>query len=333
MSRIVLAFVAAILLALDPAAAEPTKIRIAYSSLTGQLTALMPHMPKEVLTHWGRSYVVEPIFIQGSGPMLTAVAAKEADFANYSYQSFVNGIVEAKIDMRIIEEALSDKPPNYATGYWVNADSTIRKIEDLRGKTVGINARGSTNEAAMRKMLSEHGLTDGKDYQIVEARFDALMPTLKSKRVDLAFLVLPFGLIAEKSGEFRKLFAMRDSLGTTQTVVLGGLSEFVAKNRPALVDFLEDELRMRRWLYDERNRPAMLEIVTRLTKQPAERFADWIFTRNDLYRDINGEVDPVVLQRNVDDLQKLGLTKDTIDVAKHLDMSLVKEAAKRIAAN
>jgi NitT/TauT family transport system substrate-binding protein len=315
------------------AAAEPVKIRIAYSSLTGQLTAIMPHMPKEVLKRWGASYVVEPIFIQGSGPMLTAVAAKEADFANYSYQSFVNGIVEAKIDMRIIEEALSDKPPFYATGYWVNADSPIKKIEDLKGKTVGINARGSTNEAAMRKMLSEHGLTDGKDYQIVEARFDALMPTLKSKRVDLAFLVLPFGLIAERSGEFRKLFAMRDSLGPTQTVVLGGLAEFVAKNRPALVDFLEDELRMRRWLYDPKNRPAMLEIVAKLTKQPAERFADWIFTHSDNHRDMNGEVDPATLQKNVDDLYKLGLTKGSIDVAKHLDMSLVKEAARRLAAN
>jgi NitT/TauT family transport system substrate-binding protein len=313
------------------AGAEPLKIRIAYSSTTGQLTMLMTQVPRDLLRHWGKSYVVEPMFIQGSGPMLTAVAAKEADFANYSYQSFVNGVLEAKIDMRIIEEALSDKPPNHATSYWVAKDSGINRVEDLKGKTAGINARGSTNEAALRKMLSDHGLTDGKDYQIVEARFDALWPTLQSGRVDLAFLTIPFDLIAEKTGKYKPLFAMRDALGPTQTVVLGGLTEFVTKNRAALVDFLQDELIARRWLFDPKNRPQMLDVVAKMTKRPAEQFSDWIFTKADNYRDPNGEVDSATLQRNVDDLYKLGITKGTLDVKTYLDMSLIKEAGKRLA--
>ena len=319
-------------LATGAASAEPVKIRIAYSSVSGQLTAFMSHMPKEVIRHWGKSYVVEPMFIQGSGPMLTAVAAKEADFANYSYQSFVNGIVEAKLDMRIIEDSLSDKAPNHANSYYVNADSPIRRIEDLKGKTAAINARGSTNEAALRKMLADHGLADGKDYQIVEARFDALLPTLRSKRVDLAFLTLPFDLIAERKGEVRKLFAMRDALGPTQTVVIGGLTEFITKNRAALVDYLEDELRMRRFVYDPKNRAQALAIVSAVARQPVENFESWMFTVRDNYRDPNGEVDPAILQKNVDDLHKLGLTKGTFDVAKYLDMSLAREAVKRIDA-
>ena len=329
MFRLAVAICAA-LVSISLARAEPTKIRIAYSSLTGQLTAQMPHMPKEVLRNWGKTYVMEPVFIRGSGPMLTAVAAKEVDFANYGFQSFINGVVEAKLDMMVIEDSLSDKPPYYETGYWVHADSDIRRVEDLKGKVVGVNARGSTNEAALRKMLNDHGLKDGQDYQLVEARFDALLPTLQARRVDLAFLVLPFGLIAEDSGKYRRLFTMRDSLGPAQTVLIGGLAEFVTKNRAALVDYLEDELRMRRWLYDPKNRPEMLAILAKLTKQPAERFADWVFTKRDNYRDINGLVDPKVLQQNVDDLHKLGLTKGTFDVSKHLDMSLVKEAATRI---
>jgi NitT/TauT family transport system substrate-binding protein len=234
--------------------------------------------------------------------------------------------------MRIIEEALSDKPPNNATSYWVAKDSGINRVEDLKGKTLGINARGSTNEAALRKMMSDHGLTDGKDYQIVEARFDALWPALQAGRVDLAFLVLPFNFIAQKTDKFKPLFAMRDALGPTQTVVLGGLAEFVAKNRAALVDFLEDELIARRWLYDPKNRAQMLDIVAGMTKRPAATFSDWIFTEKDNYRDLNGEVDPATLQKNVDDLYKLGITKGTLDMKKYSDMSLVKEASKRLAA-
>ena len=333
MLRSVAAFAVLFLALAQGVRAEPVKIRIAYSSTTGQLTMLMTQVPRALLRHWGSSYVVEPMFIQGSGPMLTAVAAKEADFANYSYQSFVNGVIEAKLDMRIIEEALSDKPPNHGTAYWVAKDSGINRVEDLKGKTVGINARGSTNEAAMRKMLSDHGLTDGKDYQIVEARFDALWPTLQSGRVDLAFLTIPFDLIAEKTGKYKPLFQMRDALGPTQTVVLGGLTEFVVKNRAALVDFLEDELIARRWLYDPKNRTQMLDIVAKMTKRPAETFSEWIFTQADNYRDLNGEVDAATLQRNVDDLYKLGITKGSIDVKTYLDMSLAREAAKRIVTN
>src|SRR6185369_6132691 len=76
-ARLLVAAVAIALgLAQAPASAEPLKIRIAYSSTTGQLTMLMTQVPRELLQHWGKSYVVEPMFIQGSGPMLTAVAAK-----------------------------------------------------------------------------------------------------------------------------------------------------------------------------------------------------------------------------------------------------------------
>jgi hypothetical protein len=55
-----------------------------------------------------------------------------------------------------------------------------------------------------------------------------------------------------------------------------------------------------------------------------------VFTEKDSYRDLNGDVDPVLLQKNVDDLQKLGLTKATFNVQPYMDLSMVKEAAKRL---
>jgi NitT/TauT family transport system substrate-binding protein len=320
-------------LAIAPAQAEPLKIRNAYSSVPGQLVALMPQMPKEVIRNWGKSYVMEPVFIQGSGPMLQALAAKEVDFVNYGYQSFINGVVEAKLDLRAVADVLSDKPPNHATAYWVAKDSGINRIEDLRGKKLGINARGSTNEAALRKMLGDHGLVDGKDYQIVEARFPALLPALKSKRVDLAFLVLPFNRMAQQSGEFKPLFTMREALGPAQTVILGALGEFVDKNRPALTDYFEDELRMRRFLYDPRNRTQALEIASAVAKQPVATFAEWLFTTADNYRDMSGEIDAALLQKNVNDLHRLGITRGTFDVGKYVDLSLVRAAAARLGGS
>ncbi len=36
------------------------------------------------------------------------------------------------------------------------------------------------------------------------------------------------------------------------------------------------------------------------------------------------------MQRNVNDLNKLGILEPTLDVAKYVDMSLAKEAARRL---
>jgi len=328
--RTIATLVVAALALAGAAAAEPLKLRVAYSGVPGHLTALMQHVPKDVIPHWGKTYVVDPIFIQGSGPAMQAQAAKEIDLAGYSYQSFANAVIVANLDIRVVEECLSDKAPNGSIGFYARPDSDIRRIEDVRGKVVGINARGSTIDAALHKMMSDHGLTDGKDYQIVEVRFDALPTALRAKRVDVALLNLPFNLMAEKNGEGRKLFTLRDALGPTQNLVWTAWAEFVGKNRAAMVDFLEDDLRMRRWLYDPKNRDAALKILTTVTKQPAEAFADYVFTVKDSYRDMNGDVDPDLLQKNVDDLQKLGLTKATFDVKKYMDMSLVREAAGRL---
>ena len=66
-----------------------------------------------------------------------------------------------------------------------------------------------------------------------------------------------------------------------------------------------------------------------LTKVPPERFG-WLFTKQDTYRDPDLLPNLEALQRNVDTTQELGFVKHKIDVAKHADLSLVKEAASRL---
>ena len=53
---------------------------------------------------------------------------------------------------------------------------------------------------------------------------------------------------------------------------------FIDKNRAALVDFMEDTLRVVRWYIDPSEPRGGGEDRGALTKQPAERF-DWLFTK------------------------------------------------------
>jgi len=320
---------AAIVAGSGSVSAEPVKIRIGWANVSSHLTSIVAAAPKEIYKHWGQSYVVEPTFIAGSGPALTAIAANEIELGGMSAQALVLAVTEAKLDMRVIGQQVSGGVAGYsAPEYWTRDD--IQKIEDLKGKTVGVNARGSTADAAVKAMLLKHGLKDGADYQIVEMRFAALLPALESKRVDLAILLQPFNLMAKRKPGYHTLFTMTDALGETETVVWMGKADWIAKNRAALVDFLEDNIRLRKWLYDPKNREAAVKLVSSVAKTPVEEWQEWAFTKNDYYRDPKALVNVERYQRNIDDLHKLGILPATLSVKNYVDNSLAEEAAKRV---
>jgi ABC-type nitrate/sulfonate/bicarbonate transport system substrate-binding protein len=147
--------------------------------------------------------------------------------------------------------------------------------------------------------------------------------------VDLIPGVLPFSLDPELRKIGRPLFKQNEAIGETEMIVWAVRKPFIDKNRAALVDFMEDSLRIVRWYLDPANQKAAAEIAAKVTKQPAERF-DWVFTEKDYYRDPNMLPNLQALQKNLDMTTDLGFVKGNVDVAQHTDLSLVKEAAARI---
>ena len=106
-------------------------------------------------------------------------------------------------------------------------------------------------------------------------------------------------------------------------------SDFVQKNRTALVDFFEDYIRSLRWYMDPANHAAVIDIVSRYTKVPPGQL-QWIFTKEDFYRDRDARPDIAAIQRSVDMLKEFNFVKADLDVKKFADLSLLEEASKRI---
>jgi NitT/TauT family transport system substrate-binding protein len=152
---------------------------------------------------------------------------------------------------------------------------------------------------------------------------------LSEKKVDMIPAVIPFSYDPELRKIGRTLFVQRDAIGITDMIVWTARKPFLDKNRAAMVDFMEDTLRITRWYLDPSNHKEAMEIAGRVTKQPPERF-DWLFTKRDAYHDPNMLPDLVALQKNVDMTRDLGFVKSAPDVKKHADLSIVEEAAKRL---
>lgn len=309
--------------------AKPLEIRISWSVAPAHLTPLLP-IDTSMYRHYGKSYVIKPMRIRGSGPALQAIAAGEVDIGGLSGQALVLGVKRAKLDLKVIAQLMSSGVKGYSSSAFWARKGEFKSPRDLKGKRLAVNARGGTVDAALRAMLGRYGYRDGPDYQLVEVRFPAMLPALESKRVDLGLLVLPFNFIAMKKGGYEKVFTMMEALGPTQTLSWIARTDWVAKNRKALVDFLEDNIRFRAWANDPKNRDEMIKVVSKATKRPAKNYAKWVFTKKGYYHALDAASDTAILQKNLDDLVKLKILEDKIDVAKHTDQSLVKEAYSRV---
>jgi NitT/TauT family transport system substrate-binding protein len=312
------------------AIAEPVKIRLSWVAPVANIGSIILEK-KDLALHMGKSYVLEPIRYQGTPPMITAIANNELEIADFAFSSLPIAILNAGIDdLRVISDEFQDGVDGrYSNEFYVLNDGPIKKIEDLKGKVVATNVAGSGVDIASRAMLRKHGLEDKRDYTVIEAPFPTMKSVLMEKKADLIPAVLPFSLDPELNKVAHRLFSAKDAVGRTQFVMFTARKSFIDKNRAALVDMMEDTLRITRWYIDPKNQKEAAEAVSRVTKIPAERLG-WVFTAKDYYRDPNLMPDLAALQRNVDLTRDLGFVKSSIDIKKYSDLSIVQEAAKRI---
>jgi sulfonate transport system substrate-binding protein len=321
---------AALLGAAAAQSADPVKIRLSWVAPVTNWASIMLEK-KDLAQHLGKSYTLEPVRFAGTPPMVTALANGELEVANLAYSTLAIAIQNAGMDdLRVIADEFRDGVEGYySQEYMVLADGPIKKVDDLKGKVVMTNAVGSAVDVAMRAMLRKFGLEDKRDYTVVEAAFPTMRAMLGEKKVDMIPAVVPFSYDPELRKIGRTLFIQRDAIGVTDMIVWTARKPFIDKNRAAMVDFMEDTLRITRWFLDPKNHQEAMEIAGRVTKQPPERF-DWLFTKRDAYHDPNMQPDLAALQKNVDMTKDLGFVKSNLDVKAHSDLSIVEEAAKRI---
>ncbi len=321
--------VAAALMGAGALRAEPVHIRLAWIAPGTNWGSLWLEK-KDLARHFGQSYVLEPVHYVGTPQMVTALATGELEIADLAFSTVPIAIENAGLsDLRVIADELQDGVPGYySQEYMVLKDGPIKKVEDLRGQVVATVAAGAAVDIAIRAMLRQHGLEPNRDYTMVEAPLPAMRAMLAEKKVALSPTVLPFALDPELRRIAQPLFTQRDVTGVTQLLMWCARKSFIDKNRAAMVDFMEDTLRITRWYLDPANHAAAIAIAGRVGKQPPERF-DWLFTTRDYHHAPDMLPDMAALAKNVQLAKDVGFVKGDLDVRSYADLSLVQEAAKR----
>ncbi len=318
-------------LAAGAARAEPLTIHVGWVTLAASSVPLSLDK-KDLLKHYGQSYVIDPISMKSTAAMITAIATGDVSIGTLAYSSLAFAIENAKInDIRIVTGVNEDGVGEYATtNYMVLKDGPIKKIEDLKGKVVASLTTGSAVDIGLRAMLRKHGMDDKKDVTFVEAQFPNMRPLLMEHKADLVSMILPFKDDPAIKENARTLFTQKDAMGKAQLLVWAGRKGFLEANRAAVTDFIEDSVRFTRYITDPKNHAEAVAMVAKGLKQPIEQ-VDYLYTERDLYKDPKQLPDLEALQANIDLEHELGFIPHSITVKDYADLSFVEEADKRLA--
>jgi len=136
----------------------------------------------------------------------------------------------------------------------------IRSYEELRGKTLSVDALTTGYAFVLLEMLQRQGLVLGQDYTTESAggvmqRYGALL----ERKHAATILVAPFDLMAQAQG-FERLGKATEVLGHYQGVVAAVRQSWAQSDADRVIGFIRAHAAAIEWLYDARNKDEALRI-------------------------------------------------------------------------
>lgn len=139
---------------------------------------------------------------------------------------------------------------------------SIKGYDDLRGKTLGVDALTTGYSLVLRKLLQLGGLKEG-DYRLVSVGATGMRArALMENTISGTILTTPLEMAPESRG-YRRLANAVDVLGPYQTVVGISRRGWARAHRNALVGFIRASTQAIDWLFDPRNRVEAAAIYRR----------------------------------------------------------------------
>ncbi len=149
----------------------------------------------------------------------------------------------------------------------------ITSYEQLRGKTLAVDAPGTGFSFVLRRMLEKNGIMPGQ-YSFVavgstQRRFDAMV----AGQAVAGVVSTPFDLLGRQKYGFHVLSSAIDVLGHYEATVIMARRSWAGTHRPAVISFVRAYRAAVAWLYDPANRTEASAILTRNAGLPPDLVA------------------------------------------------------------
>ena len=153
---------AALLVLLQPVTSHPnpfiakageatTTVQVATCAVSGGFVHLYTAMDNGIFDKYGIK--IEHKFISGSAMNLAALSADEVSFLYCAADGTIPGLASG-VDGKLIASPLIGLP------YVLLAQKDVKRLEDLKGKNIGVSRAGDLDDRLMKTMLKKFNLTD-----------------------------------------------------------------------------------------------------------------------------------------------------------------------------
>jgi len=130
---------------------RPVSIRIATCAVSGGFAHLYTALENNLFDKYG--FKMEHVFIRGSGPALAALMADEIQFLYCAADATLPSLA-AGIDVKLVAAPLVKLP------YVLVTRKEIRRMEDLKGKALGVARAGDLSDRLSRAMVKKFNVSD-----------------------------------------------------------------------------------------------------------------------------------------------------------------------------
>src|SRR4051794_6916751 len=294
-------------------------IRVGWTIPAEESKYWMMRRPAE-FPNLGKTYNIEWTQFQGTSPMTQALAAGALDCATQAPLSLANGVVGGNLKAYIVAQHVYEKPGGFSVYWAVMEDSPIKKIADLKGKTVGISVLGGGTYGPFAMLLKKNGVDPEKDVKLVETSFSISEDALRQGRVDAVNMNQPFAARAEAKGGTRKLFSLSEEMPNIVHILEACRADFVDKNPELVKAYVRDiTLGMKKALAD---RAETLKVVSEQLKAPIPVLHTYLLKDNDFGRDPGAAPNFEAIQKMLDIYAATGMLPK-LDVAQFKHPTIV----------
>lgn len=164
----------------SPAAAAPAKLEKLTIGVAGQgaLAYAQLTLAKELGLFEKEGLEVTIENFQGGGSQSAqALAGKSLDFVAGTMDHAIKAAMQ-KQDIKMV--ALFTRTPGFALVVDSKYKDQIKKVEDLKGKTLGVSSIGSSTHMVLAASLKKNGVDPVKDVKIAKAGLDTFHAAIES---------------------------------------------------------------------------------------------------------------------------------------------------------
>jgi ABC-type nitrate/sulfonate/bicarbonate transport system substrate-binding protein len=240
------------------------------------------------------------VYTQSNAALVQQLAAGSLDLALSS--GLVDPIRAIDKGAAIAIVRLEMQAPPYA----LLAKANIKRMQDLKGKTISLGGAKDITRIFVERMLTPNGVKPGEYDMVFAGATSARFSALQSGAVDAAILLPPFNFFAESAG-FTNLGLTIDyakDLPFSGSIVN---RNWAGKNKPALDKLLAITTRSVSWFNEPKNRDEAIAIMvehSRLKPEDVTKAYDFLHKHN--FFESVGKVSRTKLATLIGALKELG---------------------------